>query len=585
MNVVVEVRLEREQKRHRSGRAKIRGVDREVRLFKDFSSGGGTKALAGLDLPAETVELLGSESALLSAEEDPAFAFIQDETERRVLHQTPVRSTGAGDDTGRPERGHGRAPPRLRRAAAKIESTNATVGRETVTRTLIAGGVVVTGGGMTTADVLVEDGSIARIGPDLDRSADRVVDAEGHLVLPGAIDVHVHPVYLDDLRDCSIAAAHGGMTTLIHYAYAKPGHGLLETVRRFREEGEGGSILDFALHGGIFDAANQADEVPAAIAEGVTSFKMFMTYAKLGWMTDDYQLMRVLDILGRAGGMGMVHAENGLATDYLQDKFASEGRDPVDAFVDTRPAVLEAEAVGRAIAMAQVASCPIYIPHVSAGLALDAIVAARTRGARVLAETCPQYLTLTDADLRRQGPLLKIGPPLRTDADRAALWTGVADGSIDTVASDHAPKAKAPGDDFDAAPYGSPQLETMLPLLLHATLGDERLTLPRLTQVLSETPARIFGLYPRKGTIAAGSDADLVVVDPAAAWTIERRASHSNATYSPYEGRTVTGRPILTMRRGEILAERGELTGSPGRGRFLRTETAGSETRTRKGNE
>ena len=451
-------------------------------------------------------------------------------------------------------------------------------------RIVIRGGRIVTAEGVRDADVATAEGRIERIGRDLDWQGDRDIDASGMLVLPGIIDMHTHPVYLDDLATLPVTGAHGGVTTVVHYAYAKPGQGLMDTLHRFREEGEA-SILDFGLHGGLFDPANQSHEIPEAFEFGVTSQKMFMAYAKLGWMTDDYQLMRVLDILGRAGGMGMVHAENGLATDYLQDKFASEGRDPVDAFVDTRPAVLEAEAVGRAIAMAQVASCPIYIPHVSAGLALDAIVAARTRGARVLAETCPQYLTLTDADLRRQGPLLKIGPPLRTDADRAALWTGVADGSIDTVASDHAPKAKAPGDDFDAAPYGSPQLETMLPLLLHATLGDERLTLPRLTQVLSETPARIFGLYPRKGTIAAGSDADLVVVDPAAAWTIERRASHSNATYSPYEGRTVTGRPILTMRRGEILAERGELTGSPGRGRFLRTETAGSETRTRKGNE
>jgi len=444
-----------------------------------------------------------------------------------------------------------------------------------VLKVLIAGGTVVTGSGTTRADVLVEGSSISRIAPDLDVSADRTIDAGGRYVLPGAIDVHVHPVYLDDLKACSIGAAHGGITTLIHFAYAKPGSGLLEAVRQFREEGESGSILDFALHGGIFDAKAQADEIPAAISEGVTSFKMFMTYAKLGWMTDDYQLMRTLDILGRIGGMAMVHAENGLATDFLQDKFLEEGRDPKGAFVDTRPAFLEAEAVHRAIAMAQVAGCPLYIPHVSAGLALDEIDAAKRRGFRVCAETCPQYLTLTNDDLLRLGPLLKIGPPLRSSEDQEALWRGVSDGSIDTVASDHAPKAKAIGDGFSAAPYGSPQIETMLPLLVHACLIDERITLPRLVRVTCENPARIFGLYPQKGALQPGSDADLVIVDPEIEWTVEGATLHSNATYTPYEGCAIRGRPVLTMQRGEVLVEEGELMGRPGRGRYLRTNAGG----------
>ncbi len=448
-----------------------------------------------------------------------------------------------------------------------------------MSKVLIAGGTVVTGSGTTRADVLIEGASIAEVASDLDCPADRIIDAEGRYVLPGAIDVHVHPVYLDDLSTCSVSAAHGGITTLIHFAYAKPGNRLLETIRRFREEGESGSILDFALHGGLFDAKAQAGEIPDAISEGVTSFKMFMTYAKLGWMTDDYQLMRTLGILGRAGGMGMVHAENGLATDFLQDLFLEEGRDPIDAFVDTRPAILEAEAVHRAIAMAQVADCSLYIPHVSARLALDEIIRARGRGFRVYAETCPQYLTLTNDDLLQRGPLLKIGPPLRSADDREALWGGLAGGTIDTVASDHAPKAKSIDDDFFAAPYGSPQIETMLPLLVGACLVEERLTLPRLVQVMCENPARIFGLYPQKGTLQPGSDADLVIIDPEAEWQIEHATQHSNATYTPYEGRTVRGRPVLTMQRGEVLVEEGELKGRPGRGRFLQTNAGRSHGR------
>ena len=442
---------------------------------------------------------------------------------------------------------------------------------------LIINGLVVTAGGIECLDVRIEGELIVRVAPDLPRSADRIIDADGGYVLPGAIDVHVHPVYLDDLSDSAVSAAFGGITTLIHFAYAKPGQRLGETIDRFREEGEAGSVLDFALHGGLFDAEAQAGEIPEVVARGVTSFKMFMTYAKLGWMTDDYQLMRVLDILGRVGGMGMVHAENGLATDYLQDRFLEGGRSPIDAFVDTRPAILEAEAVHRAVAMAQVAGCPLYIPHVSAGLALDEITRAKTRGFRVYGETCPQYLTLTNDDLLRQGPLLKIGPPLRSEEDRNALWCGLAEGSIDTVASDHAPKEKAIDDDFLATPYGSPQIETMLPLLFHGSVGEGRLPLPRLVRVMSENPARLFGLYPKKGALEVGSDADLVIVDPEAAWTITRSTQHSNAPYTAYEGRMVRGRPVLTMQRGDVVVEDGELEGRRGRGRFLPTEAGKNE--------
>jgi dihydropyrimidinase len=446
-----------------------------------------------------------------------------------------------------------------------------------VSSVLIQGGLVVATGGVRRADILVEGESIARVEERLPDSADRVIDASSRYVLPGAIDVHVHPVYLDDLSDSSISAAFGGVTTLIHFAYAKPGQGLGETLARFREEGEAGSVLDFALHGGLFDAEAQAGEIPEAIAQGVTSFKMFMTYAKLGWMTDDYQLMRVLDILGRAGGMGMVHAENGLATDYLQDRFIDEERDAMEAFVDTRPAILEAEAVHRAIAMAQVACCPLYIPHVSARLALDEITRAKMRGFRVYGETCPQYLNLTNDDLLRQGPLLKIGPPLRSEEDRNALWRGLAEGSIDTVASDHAPKGKRIDDDFFAAPYGSPQVETMLPLLFHGSVAEGRMTLSRLVRVMCENPARLFGMYPKKGALEVGSDADLVIVDPEAAWTISHATQHSNAPYTAYEGRKVLGRPILTMQRGEVVVENGKMKGRRGGGRFLRTEAGKCE--------
>jgi dihydropyrimidinase len=438
---------------------------------------------------------------------------------------------------------------------------------------LIRNGRVVTAQGVRIADIAITDGVIERIERDLRLEADREIDASGLLVFPGIIDVHTHPVYLDDLQSLPVTAAHGGVTTLIHYAYAKPGEGLMETLHRFRDESLATSVLDFALHGGLFDPAHQSHEIPEAFAFGVTSHKMFMTYAKLGWMTDDYQLMRTLDIIGQVGGMGMVHAENGLATDYLQDKTNAAGEDPLDVFVATRPAILEAEAIHRAIAMAQVAGCPLYIPHMTARLGVEEVMRARAAGYRVYAEACPQYLTLTEEDLKRQGPLVKIGPPLRSEDDRLALWHALATGGLDTVASDHAAKAKTRDDDFFTAPYGSPQTETMLVLLYDGGINGGWLSLPRLVQVMCENPAKIFGLYPKKGTLAEGTDADLVLFDPNARQTIRHETQHSQASYTAYEGREVLGRPILTMQRGEILVEEGELLARPGRAQFLPTNS------------
>jgi dihydropyrimidinase len=440
---------------------------------------------------------------------------------------------------------------------------------------LVRGGQVVGDGKVRSADVLIHGEKVVAVGIGLDAGVDRIIDAEGCYVLPGVVDVHTHPVYLDDLADLPITAAYGGVTTVIHYAYAKPGQGLLETIRSFREEAEAGSILDFALHGGLFDPAKQAEEIPGAVELGVTSFKMFMTYAKLGWMTDDYQLMRTLDILGECGGMGVVHAENGLATDYLEDRANARGEDPISAFVSTRPAILEAEAVHRAIAIAQVAGCPLYVPHVTASLAVDEIRHAKRRGFRVYGETCPQYLTLTNEDLLVQKALLKIGPPLRRPADRDALWVALADGGLDTVGSDHAPKAKSIDDDFFSAPFGSPQIETMLRLVFDGGVVAGRLPIERLVRVMSENPARIFGLYPKKGAIRPGSDADLVVFDPKVTHRVELSTQHSKASYTAYEGRTVTGAPRITMQRGEVLIEDGRCTASKGRGRFLRTACRG----------
>jgi len=440
---------------------------------------------------------------------------------------------------------------------------------------VVQGGVVVTGRSMARADVGIQGETIAAVAPSLPADdAKRILDATGRLVLPGIIDVHIHPVYLDNIHDASISAAFGGTTTMIHYAYARPGMKVLETIEEFRDDGLQNSLTDFGLHAGLFDVANQIEELPGAFKLGVTSFKVFLTYAKLKWMTDDYWLMATLDVVGQEGGLVAVHAENGLATDYLEDKYNRMKLPPLEAFTRTRPGVLEAEAVNRVIAMGQVAGCPVYIPHVSAARALDPIRRAREAGQVVYAETCPQYLTLTEEVLWKRGAQAKIGPPLRTPKDIEGLWQGIQDGTIDTVATDHAPKAKEVSDDFFEAPYGSPQAETLLTVTYDAGVNAGRIGVPRLVQLLSETPARIFGYYPRKGTIAPGADADLVLFDAAEPYTIEQANQHSQANYTLYEGREGLGKPVLVMQRGRVLIEDGKLVGTAGQAAYLPTQVA-----------
>jgi len=440
---------------------------------------------------------------------------------------------------------------------------------------LVQGGMVVTGSGMARADVAVRGERIAAVAADLPQEGARqVVDASGKFVLPGAIDVHTHPVYLDDLHHTSITATFGGTATCIHFAYARPGDKVLDAIEKFRRDGEENSIADFGLHIGLFDIANQIHDLPQAFELGVTSFKVFMTYAKLKWMTDDYWLMALLDMIGQEGGLVIVHAENGLATDYLQDKYNRLQLPAMEVFARTRPDVLEAEAINRAIAMARVANCALYIPHVSATQALAPIRRAKDEGQIVYAETCPQYLTLTEEILLQLGPQAKIGPPLRTVEDNEGLWQGIRDGTIDTVASDHAPKPKERDDDFFDAPYGSPQAETLLTVTYDAGVNTGRIGLPRLVQLLSETPAKIFGYYPQKGTIAPGSDADLVLFDPAERFTIEQANQHSQANYTLYEGRGCLGRPVWVMQRGRVLVRDGQLTSTSGQARYLPTRAA-----------
>jgi dihydropyrimidinase len=437
---------------------------------------------------------------------------------------------------------------------------------------LLAGGTVVTGAGIRRADVGVRGGVVTALEPDLPRSAaGEALDVSGKLLFPGIIDVHVHPVYLDDVADCSRVAAYGGTTTLLHFAYARTGDSLLQKAHEMLEDGLARSRLDFGLHGGMFEAPQQVPEIPQVMELGVRTFKFFMPYIKQGWATDDYQLIKAMDLLAERGGMAMVHAENGGGIDYLEDKYLTGPNASARYFNLTRPAVLEAEAVNRAIRLAEVVDCPLYIPHVTAARALRPIRQAQADGRPVFAETCPQYLTLTQEIIETQGAKAKIGPPIRTGEDQAALWEALADGTLHTVASDHAPKQKDIDGDFLQQPFGSPQIETLLPLTYDGGVNRGWISTVRLVQVLCENPARIFGLFPRKGTIAVGSDADLVVFDPHRTFTIRAENQHSNAGYTLYEGRTVLGWPESSFQRGHPVLKDGEIVAEPGHAHFLPT--------------
>ena len=441
---------------------------------------------------------------------------------------------------------------------------------------LLKGGIVVTGEGIRRADVGVRGSSVAAVAPDLPiEQADEVLDVTGRYIFPGIIDVHVHPVYLDSVEDCSRVAAYGGTTTLIYYAYARTGDSLQQKVAEMLADGQAHSLLDFGLHGGMFEAPKQLADIPQVFEIGVRSFKFFMPYIKQGWTTDDYHLVKAMDMLAELGGMAMVHAENGGAIDYLEDKYLTGPAASARLFNRTRPAAMEEEAVFRAIRMAEVTGCPLYIPHNTTARALRHIREAQEAGLVVFGETCPQYLTLTEEVIAEQGALAKIGPPIRTHQDREALWRALAAGTLQTVASDHAPKRKDVNGDFLSQPFGSPQIETVLPLVYDEGVNRGRISVVRLVQVLCENPARIFGLYPQKGTIAVGSDADLVVFDPTRSFTIRAENQHSHAGYTLYEGRTVLGWPEVSFQRGRRVLWHGEVVAEPGHAQFLPTLESG----------
>jgi len=457
-------------------------------------------------------------------------------------------------------------------------------------RTLIAGGQVVGPAGATAMDVIIDGETITALaapGSGLATSwaaeAERVIDAAGKYVLPGGIDAHTHmempfggTFSADTFETGTRAAAWGGTTTIIDFAVQAKGTSLQATLDKWHAKADGNCAIDYGFHMIVSDVNDTTlKEMDACIDAGVTSFKMFMAYPGVFYATDG-EIVRAMQQAAGNGALIMMHAENGIAIDQLVAEALAAGRTEPLQHGLTRPAELESEATSRAITLAGVTGAPLYVVHLSAAQALAAIASARDTGQNVFAETCPQYLYLSLEDLGRpgfEGAKYVASPPLRPKEHQASLWRGLRTNDLSVVSTDHCPfcfkdqKELGLGD-FSKIPNGIPGVEHRMDLL-HQGVAAGELSLARWVEVASATPARMFGLYPRKGVIQPGSDADVVIYDPAATQVLSAESHHMAVDYSAYEGMQITGRVDTVLSRGRMVIDSGEYLGETGHGRFL----------------
>ena len=450
---------------------------------------------------------------------------------------------------------------------------------------------MVSASGASPADVLIDGETISAvvspespIAAQAAEVADRVIDAAGCYVLPGGVDVHVHlqlpmtpaTTSADTFESGTTAAAWGGTTTIIDFVGQPAGTHVRDAVEYRHREADGQCVIDYGFHLAMGDITDQSlNEMAAVMAEGITSFKYFMAYPGV-WYNDDGKLLRAMQQAADLGGMVMMHAENGLAIDVLRDQAVHRGQTEPVWHGRTRPARLEAEAVHRAAALAEIAGAPLYIVHLSSADALEQVAWARTRDQNVFAETCPQYLYLTlEEHLDRPGldGLRAIcSPPLRSHEHHADLWRGLRHDDLAVVATDHCPfcdNEKLLGDpDFRQTPNGLGSIEHRMDLL-HQGVVDGEIGLARWVATCSTTPARLFGLYPKKGVIAPGSDADVVIYNPAVNQTLGASSHHMNIDHSIWEGRPVTGQVQTVLSRGSLVIDNRSFVGRTGHGRYL----------------
>jgi dihydropyrimidinase len=454
--------------------------------------------------------------------------------------------------------------------------------------TVIRNGTIITAADKYLSDVAIRDGRIDAIGKALPaENAEKVIDATGRLVMPGGIDVHTHldmpfggTTSADDFESGTIAAAFGGTTTLIDFAIQYKGQTLHHAFDTWMQKASGKAVADYAFHCIITDLAGaQLQEMKTLVQEGVPTFKLFMAYPGI-FMLDDASIFRAMSAAADTGGMICMHAENGGAIDVIVQRALAEGKRAPKYHALTRPTTAEAEATSRAIALAEMAGAPVYIVHLSCNDALEKVREARDRGLRVYAETCPQYLylSLENMDVPGfEGAKYVFTPPLREKWHQEKLWQGLAQDDLQVVSTDHCPfcykEQKELGkDDFTKIPNGGPGIEHRLSLVYSGGVHGNRFSPNRFVQLVSTAPAKLFGLYPRKGTIAVGSDADIVIFDPDEEQTISAKTHHMRVDYSMFEGIRVKGVPKVVLSRGRAVIENGLFVGKPGAGEFLKRQ-------------
>ncbi len=453
---------------------------------------------------------------------------------------------------------------------------------------IIRNAEVVTASDRFTSDIAIKDGRIAALGRELS-GADDSIDANGLLALPGGIDAHCHldqPMdfglrMADDFASGTRSAACGGTTTVIPFAAQRKGHSLLAAVEDYHARASGKAAVDYAFHLIVSDPTPQIlqTELPRLIREGYSSFKVYMTYDDL--KLNDYQVLKVLDVARENDALVMVHAENSDCITWLTEKLNDQGHKAPKYHAVSRPSAVEREATHRAITFSELAGVPILIVHVSGREAIEQIRWAHGQGLRIYAETCPQYLYLTEEDLGLEGyhgAKCVCSPPPRDKANQESVWNALSNNVFSIFSSDHAPfnfddpqgkKLKGKEQPFQYIPNGIPGLETRLPLLFSGGVNTGRISVHQFVALTATNPAKLYGLYPRKGSIMIGADADIALWDPNRQVTIENTKLHHAVDYTPYEGEKVTGWPVLTLSRGQVVSRDLEFCGTPGRGEFL----------------
>ncbi len=458
-------------------------------------------------------------------------------------------------------------------------------------RTLIANGTIVTAEGSQAADVLIDGETIAVIGAglaDAGLTADETIDASGKYVIPGAIDVHTHmelpfggTFAKDTFETGTRAAAFGGTTTIVDFAVQSRGASLREGLDAWHAKAEGNAVADYGFHMIMSDVNDDTlKEMDTLVAEGVPDFKLFTAYPGV-FYSDDGAIFRAMQQTASNGGLIMMHAENGMAIDVVAAQTFDEGTtDPIGHGL-ARKAVFEGEATNRVIRLAEAAGVPVYIVHLSAIEALAEVRAARDRGSMAFAETCPQYLFLSLDDLGNgfDGAKFICSPPLRPKSHWDDLWRGLVKDDLQIVSTDHCPfdfhgQKELGRGDFRKVPNGLPGVEDRVDLMHDGGVVGGRITRERWVEILSTAPAKMFGMYPRKGSISVGADADLVVYDPNRTRTISAKSHHMDVDYSCYEGRQVQGASDVVLSRGSVIVRDGEFTGRKGAGRFIKRSTA-----------